>query len=272
MPRHLVVRTMHSWDDQKVHGPGRKLAELSLTYSGSPIYGSDSSATHEWDRRCPDSMELLKQVSLVPKQWNEWPLLIDSSHLTNTIIRRKDCASFGDYGMVLLVHVFSNHFDNLKDAVGSITGDSNVRAAYFSSMNEKAAIGFVILKSALACRTVKGQMAFCKNCLLNDCKNQGGEREWQIILEESALESFLGKLKSAGISATIKDLKDLQSNDHLTSRQDEVLKYALQKGYFDFPKKHNMNELADFFGISIPSLCETLRRAEKKIVSQYYIP
>jgi len=216
-------------------------------------------------------MELLKEVALTPKTNNEWPSFFENSRKSNTLIRRMDCATYGETGMILLVQVYSSMHAELTVAINSIVTDPNVRAAYFNNISTNAAVGFIITKDSPMCRAVKGQMAFCKNCLLNARRNEDGQKEWQIILEETTVEILLGKLRSVGIFASIRYLRELQGNGHLTLRQDEVLKQALDKGYFDFPKKLNMNGLAQTFGISMPALSETLRRAEKKIVRAHYL-
>ncbi len=177
---------------------------------------------------------------------------------------------YKETGMVILVEVHSSMHTTLSDAIKSIMEDPNVGEACFCNLRNNAAIGFIVTKDSPACRAVKGELAFCKNCLLNAQRNEDGEVEWQIVLEEAALENLTARLKAAGMPVKIHYLRDLQGNGHLTARQDEVLKLALEKGYFEFPKRNNMMELAKTFGISVPALAETLRTAEKKIVKAHY--
>ena len=40
----------------------------------------------------------------------------------------------------------------------------------------------------------------------------------------------------------------------------------MEKGYFDYPKKMDINSLANLLGISKPTLSEILRRGQKKIL------
>jgi|GEM_PF-1430171 len=56
----------------------------------------------------------------------------------------------------------------------------------------------------------------------------------------------------------------------LTERQEEVLLVATRMGYFDVPKRIRTKELAEMLGISQASLTETLRRAVKKLIMEYY--
>lgn len=215
-------------------------------------------------------MQLLKEVGLSPKCNQEWPNIIDKSVASRSTIRRTDCMPFRESGMVILAEVHASQHSTLSDTIKSIIADQNVSEAYFCNLHNNAAIGFIVTKNSPACRAVKGELAFCKNCLLNAQRNDDGEVEWKIILEETALESLTAKLKASGMPVKIDYLRDLQGNGHLTARQDEVLKSAFEKGYFEYPKRNNMIELAQAFGISVPALAETLRTAEKKIVKEHY--
>ncbi|MDK2876499.1 MAG: hypothetical protein PWQ22_909, partial [Archaeoglobaceae archaeon] len=56
----------------------------------------------------------------------------------------------------------------------------------------------------------------------------------------------------------------------ITFREEEVLRFALEKGYFDFPKKIRLEEIAEHFGIAGSTVSEILRRAQKKILEKYF--
>ena len=56
----------------------------------------------------------------------------------------------------------------------------------------------------------------------------------------------------------------------LTTRQEQIVKMALEMGYFEFPKKIKLEELSDRFGVSAGTLSEILRRAEKNILTHYF--
>lgn len=56
----------------------------------------------------------------------------------------------------------------------------------------------------------------------------------------------------------------------LTAKQHELLKLAYEMGYYDFPKRIHIRELAKTLGISTAALAETLSTAKKKILSKYF--
>ncbi|NPA05164.1 MAG: hypothetical protein GXO09_03600 [Crenarchaeota archaeon] len=55
----------------------------------------------------------------------------------------------------------------------------------------------------------------------------------------------------------------------LTRRQEYVLIQAYMKGYYSYPRRLNLADLAADIGISVSTLAELLRRAEAKIVEAF---
>ena len=56
----------------------------------------------------------------------------------------------------------------------------------------------------------------------------------------------------------------------LTERQEKVLWVALKMGFFDFPRKIEMRELAEILGIAPSTLSEILRRGIRRVLESYY--
>jgi hypothetical protein len=56
----------------------------------------------------------------------------------------------------------------------------------------------------------------------------------------------------------------------MTSRQEKVLRSALELGYYEYPKRINTEELANILKIRSSTLSEILRRAEKNVVSDHF--
>jgi len=61
----------------------------------------------------------------------------------------------------------------------------------------------------------------------------------------------------------------LEDSDLLTTRQEQLLTIAFERGYFDFPKKIGLEELASLVGIRASTLAEILRRGQRKILGEY---
>ena len=53
-------------------------------------------------------------------------------------------------------------------------------------------------------------------------------------------------------------------------RQEQITRMAFERGYFDFPRKTDLKELADIFGISTSTLSEILRKGQRRIMAGYF--
>nr|MCL7344306.1 helix-turn-helix domain-containing protein [Candidatus Aramenus sulfurataquae] len=47
------------------------------------------------------------------------------------------------------------------------------------------------------------------------------------------------------------------------------MKIAFEAGFFDYPRKIKIQELAEKLNMSVSNLSEILRRAEKNVISNY---
>lgn len=54
-----------------------------------------------------------------------------------------------------------------------------------------------------------------------------------------------------------------------TGRQEQILPVAFERGYFDYPKKIGLKDMARQIGIET-SLAEILRRGRRKISEEYF--
>ena len=57
----------------------------------------------------------------------------------------------------------------------------------------------------------------------------------------------------------------------LSSKQEEALKLAFDNGYYEVPRRINLDQLSKMMGCTKSTLDITLRNAENKIISYYYL-
>ncbi|MBU7041855.1 MAG: helix-turn-helix domain-containing protein, partial [Theionarchaea archaeon] len=58
--------------------------------------------------------------------------------------------------------------------------------------------------------------------------------------------------------------------EDLTPQQLKAVNLAIERGYFEIPKKVNLEELSTQMKLSRTTFLEHLRKAEKKILSKYF--
>ena len=89
---------------------------------------------------------------------------------------------------------------------------------------------------------------------------------------DSEVERFF---KAIEILGNIKDLRiqkveykgcDILSS--LTSDQKKIINYASKYGYYDYPRKITSEELAEKIGINKNIILQSLRKAEKSIITK----
>lgn len=92
-----------------------------------------------------------------------------------------------------------------------------------------------------------------------------GKARWKVDLDtyNDVFKRFLSKLNSCGLKWWIKRRFDKR----LTKRQTEILMYAIKEGYYEYPRRISLTELARKIGISKSYLSETLKKIESKIFS-----
>ncbi len=110
------------------------------------------------------------------------------------------------------------------------------------------------------------------DCFLTDATaTEGGGLEWRVLApKREAVEDLVKTLKGRGIEIDLAALRTAKGSGNLTDRQDQVLSLAYQLGYFEFPKKINLSNLAKKLGVAKSTLSEILRTGEEKILHAHF--
>ncbi len=108
----------------------------------------------------------------------------------------------------------------------------------------------------------------------------GGYEYWNILVDEEKLKETLDSLlKLDGVNVEILSITNLRSleddryadiiervSKNLSMKQKKVLVEAYRHGYFEWPRKMSVDELARHFGIAKSTCLHHLRTAESKII------
>lgn len=129
--------------------------------------------------------------------------------------------------------------------------------------------GHVYGSAASARCTVCKEVAKSR-CFLSSVSVSSKEKaQWIVLGNDSSFSSLLKALERRKIPFEVRLKKELEDTDLLTTRQEQILSIAFEKGYFDFPKRLGLKELAEETGIRTSTLAEIIRRGQKKIVGEY---
>jgi len=93
---------------------------------------------------------------------------------------------------------------------------------------------------------------------------------YKLFLNGEGIPGFLQSLHDKGILYRISEIAKMTQERALTSKQERVLKSALEMGYYEFPKRISTEELSKALGLAPSTISEILRRAERRIISGYF--
>lgn len=84
----------------------------------------------------------------------------------------------------------------------------------------------------------------------------------------SQFSSFWQRNGGFQLHRLTKDGRSEPAGEGLTDRQQEALRIAYQKGYFDIPRRTSLEDVAEELDISPSSVSERLRRAQTQLIEE----
>jgi predicted DNA binding protein len=177
-----------------------------------------------------------------------------------------DTIPFGEEGVQDLAEIKLNGTEPslLEKIIGQLDGVDFVKA---SQVEQDKVIIIVGTSGCGGCRSILESGCF----LISARSDPQGWVEWKLIMNEKVqLQKLVTNLTDKGIDSSLIMIHPIDDKDSLTPRQENIIKTALERGYYDFPKRIGIRELARIFSISTASVSETLRRGQKKIIEHYF--
>ncbi len=205
-------------------------------------------------------MEVVLKIRM-PDNWVK-----DVSKKYPSPIKFLECMPYGESGGRGLVEIDGEE-EQIKDIIEEIKDHPDVCRVDISPLKNGGVLGSIVTNKCVACKAVTGS-----DCFLTSAASLGdGRVEWKLITGgEGSLAELVEKLKTYGCEVELKSTTHLTKKTLLTSRQEEIVKAAFEKGYYDFPKKITIKKLAKIFNISPSTLNEILQRGEKKVMRWYF--
>lgn len=128
-------------------------------------------------------------------------------------------------------------------------------------------VGAITTSRCEICRILTDSDVF----LLSAESRGDGRVAWTLVLsDKTVLKQIFDHLKSRSVQAELVKLTKIDDKESLTERQDKITHVAFERGYFDYPKRISLRELAKMFDVSPSTLSEILRKGQRKIVLDYF--
>ena len=205
-------------------------------------------------------MEVVLRIAM-PKTW-----IKDVGEDKDTKIKLLECIPDKNFGGRLLFEIETNP-QNVNNVFNKLKAFQQICKIEISPYKKGGFLGSIVTNNCITCQALTES-----NCFLTYATNlSDGKVEWRLIIdEEGSLSKLIEILEMNGWSIELKSKTYLDKKYILTAKQEEIIKIALEKGYYNYPKGIKLRELSKIFKISYSTLNEILRRGEKKIIRDYY--
>ena len=183
-----------------------------------------------------------------------------------SVIRVLDCRSLpGADGVQELFEITSSPHISEK-IVEYLRQDSYVYDVDIVRADRGRVIGSLKTHKCTACKTFAEA-----NCFLSSATSKpDGKLEWAVLGSDTMVKSLMQGLENQRVTGEVLKIAKLEGQEDLTARQEEMLQIALEKGYFEFPKKITLRQLAKVLDISPATLTEILRRGQKRVLQEHF--
>lgn len=193
----------------------------------------------------------------------EWMTDLTSKYAAR--IRVLSCIPFAAGGVRDLVEISAPE-GRLEEAVEEIKSSPQFQEVDIAQTAKNRALASISTNRCSVCSALAGS-----ECFLIFATAKEGRIYWTLLAsEKKPLRELMETMEKNGFGVEIIKMAELKGRDALTTRQEEILRIALDKGYFDYPKRTSIRSLANLFGVSISTLSEVLRAGQKKIMSSYF--
>lgn len=178
-------------------------------------------------------------------------------------VRVLESKPYEDDGVRNLIEIKSK--ECLDDVISSIEGNPEVYKKDFFRMGSKLARGGIAVKKCSPARAI-----IESECFISSAQIKGDDLVWRLLCDQKSLKKLTDNLKARNFFYDIKKVGKIDEKELLTEKEDDIIRYAMERGYFETPKKIGVRELAKHYGLSISTISEILRRGQKKIIFSFF--
>jgi predicted DNA binding protein len=109
-------------------------------------------------------------------------------------------------------------------------------------------------------------------CFLESAWSNGDGRVNFRVLSgsEGSLPNLIKAISSRGVDIEINRIARTVDRPVVTRKQEKLMRLALERGFFDYPRKVTLEELALMSGMSTSTVAETIKRGERNILKSFF--
>jgi predicted DNA binding protein len=182
------------------------------------------------------------------------------------VIRVLDCRSLPDSEGVQELFEVTSAPELSEKIAECLRQDSYVYDLDIVKADRGRVIGSLKTHKCTACKTFAGADCF----LVSATSKPDGKLEWAVLGSDTMVKSLMQGLEDQKVMGEVVKISKLKDEKELTARQENILQIALEKGYFEFPKKITLRQLAKVLDVSPATLTEILRRGQKRVLEEHF--
>jgi predicted DNA binding protein len=177
-----------------------------------------------------------------------------------------ECMPYGESGGKSLVEIKGDPL-NADEIIEEIRSHPSICKADISNFGEGRLSGSIVTNSCAACKALTGT-----ECFLTRARSCPDDKvEWTITSGgNNSLGNLIDRLTEVGCTVQVNSITRIAGQNVVTKRQEEILRFAMAQGYYNYPRRITIKELARKLDISPSTLGEILQRGERNIVEAFF--
>jgi len=93
---------------------------------------------------------------------------------------------------------------------------------------------------------------------------------WNILSDSRAFHQLMKGLDSDGVGVEVVRRRQFDGKTIVTAKQNLILKTALERGYFEYPRRIRLEEMAQISGTTPSAMTQILRKGIKRILLEFF--
>jgi len=197
-----------------------------------------------------------KEVSLEVKSRND---LLAAARRNGATLSIADCWPLNRDEMVMLLDIAGPPIA-IEKTIATLRGMAGVKETIEEESDARSARVFIALEKPRICGSAENGAITCLDCPFNSTEVPA---RWRFVARKTSdVGEIVARLAEGGIQARIQDITPLDKNVTLTLKERGIIAVAIERGYFEYPRRITLLDLSKIMGMEPTSLGKILRSVE----------
>jgi len=148
----------------------------------------------------------------------------------------------------------------VKKTISALQGMVGVKEAIEEESDARSTRIFIALEKPRICGSVEDGAIACLDCPFNSTEIPA---RWRFATRKTSdVGEIIARLGEGGIQARVQDITPLDKNVALTQKEKGIIAVAIERGYFEFPRRITLEGLGRLVGVEPALLGKILRSVE----------